>query len=97
MELDAYLARVDYHGPVAPDLPCLTAIHRHHLLNIPYEDLDVQLGRALDLDPPHPRRCGDGKPPGVASEHRRPAARGWSCVTEPFSATKLRTKSRWTV
>jgi len=51
MELDAYLARVDYHGPVAPDLPCLTAIHRHHLLNIPYEDLDVQLGRALDLDP----------------------------------------------
>jgi N-hydroxyarylamine O-acetyltransferase len=51
MKLDDYLARIDYHGPVSPDLACLTAIHRQHLLNIPYEDLDVQLGRALDLDP----------------------------------------------
>ncbi len=50
MNLDGYLKRIDYHGSVAPDLACLTAIHRQHLLNIPYEDLDVQLGRALDLD-----------------------------------------------
>ena len=31
-------------------LDCLKAIHRQHLLNIPYENLDVQLRRPLDLD-----------------------------------------------
>jgi N-hydroxyarylamine O-acetyltransferase len=51
MHLDGYLERIDYRGPVVPDLGCLTAIHRQHLLHIPYEDLDVQLGRTLDLDP----------------------------------------------
>jgi N-hydroxyarylamine O-acetyltransferase len=51
MKLDDYLERIDYRGPVAPDLGCLTAIHRHHLLAIPYEDLDVQLGRPLNMDP----------------------------------------------
>ena len=50
VKLDDYLARIDYRGPVAPTLACLTEIHRQHLLTIPYEDLDVQLGRTLDLD-----------------------------------------------
>ena len=50
MKLDDYLARIEYLGPVAPTLACLTEIHRQHLLAIPYEDLDVQLGRALNLD-----------------------------------------------
>ena len=50
MKLDDYLARIEYLGPVAPTLACLTEIHRQHLLTIPYEDLDVQLGRALNLD-----------------------------------------------
>ncbi len=50
MKLDDYLARIEYLGPVAPTLSCLTEIHRQHLLTIPYEDLDVQLGRALNLD-----------------------------------------------
>ena len=51
MKLDDYLARIEYRGPVAPDLACLTAIHRQHLLTIPYLDLDVQLGRLVYLDP----------------------------------------------
>jgi len=50
MKLSDYLARIEYEGPVVPNLACLTAIHRQHLLAIPYEDLDVQLGRPLDLD-----------------------------------------------
>ncbi len=50
MKIDDYLARIDYEGPIALDFACLTAIHRQHLLTIPYEDLDVQLGRPLDLD-----------------------------------------------
>lgn len=51
MKLHDYLARIEYRGPLATDLACLSAIHRQHLLAIPYEDLDVQLGRPLDLDP----------------------------------------------
>jgi len=50
MKLADYLTRIDYQGPVAPDLECLNAIHRQHLLHIPYENLDVQLERPLDLD-----------------------------------------------
>ena len=50
MNLADYLVRIDYQGPVTPDLDCLRAIHQQHLLNIPYENLDVQLRRPLDLD-----------------------------------------------
>lgn len=50
MNLADYLKRIDYQGPVTPDLDCLKAIHHQHLLNIPYENVDVQLRRPLDLD-----------------------------------------------
>jgi len=50
MNLGDYLTRIDYQGPVTPDLDCLNAIHQQHLLNIPYENVDVQLRRPLDLD-----------------------------------------------
>jgi N-hydroxyarylamine O-acetyltransferase len=49
MNLADYLTRIDYQGPVRPDLDCLNAIHQQHLLNIPYENVDVQLRRPLDL------------------------------------------------
>ena len=51
MKLSDYFARIDYRGPATPDLNCLAAIHRQHLLKIPYENLDVQLGQSVDLDP----------------------------------------------
>jgi N-hydroxyarylamine O-acetyltransferase len=50
MNVSDYLARIDYQGAVAPNLECLNAVHRQHLLNIPYENLDVQFGRPLDFD-----------------------------------------------
>lgn len=50
MKLADYLARIDYHGPVRPDLACLKSVHRQHLLNISYENLDVQLRRPVDQD-----------------------------------------------
>jgi N-hydroxyarylamine O-acetyltransferase len=50
MKLPEYLSRIGYHGRVAPDRDCLAAIHRHHLFAIPYENVDVQLERPLDLD-----------------------------------------------
>jgi N-hydroxyarylamine O-acetyltransferase len=49
-QLDEYLKRIKYQGDPRIDLETLTAIHRQHLLTIPYENLDVQLKRPLDLD-----------------------------------------------
>jgi N-hydroxyarylamine O-acetyltransferase len=43
--LDDYLARIGHDGPVAPALPTLVAIHRAHITAIPYETLEIQLGR----------------------------------------------------
>jgi N-hydroxyarylamine O-acetyltransferase len=51
VELAAYLDRIGYAGPVRPDLATLRAVHRAHLQAIPYDSLDVQLGRPLTIDP----------------------------------------------
>ncbi|GAA0578885.1 arylamine N-acetyltransferase family protein [Rhizomicrobium electricum] len=47
MNIDAYLDRIRYDGPLRRDAATLTALHRAHLLAIPYENLDVQFGRPL--------------------------------------------------
>ncbi len=51
MDLQAYLDRIGHAGPVAPDLATLRALHRAHLLAVPYENLDVQLQRPVTTDP----------------------------------------------
>jgi len=51
MHLQPYLDRIGYSGDVAPTLGTLAALLRHHALAIPFENLDVQLGRRLTLDP----------------------------------------------
>lgn len=51
MDLQAYFDRIGYAGRPRPDLETLRALHRAHLLAIPYENLDVQLGRPLTTDP----------------------------------------------
>ena len=43
--LDDYFARIDYSGPVRPDRATLFALHQAHLAAIPYENLEIQLGR----------------------------------------------------
>jgi N-hydroxyarylamine O-acetyltransferase len=48
--LDAYLARIGHRGATAPTLATLAALHRQHLACIPYENLDIHLGRRLTLD-----------------------------------------------
>ncbi len=51
MNLEQYLQRIKYTGDLEPDLETLIAVHRHHLLNIAYENLDIHLGRTLELSP----------------------------------------------
>ncbi|MGP0567229.1 MULTISPECIES: arylamine N-acetyltransferase family protein [unclassified Nitrospina] len=50
-QLDAYLHRIGHSGPVANDAATLTALHTAHTLNVPFENLDLYLGRAISLEP----------------------------------------------
>lgn len=50
MDLDAYLHRIGFAGTPKPNADTLRQMHRQHLLRIPYENLDVQLQRTVDLD-----------------------------------------------
>ncbi len=50
-DLDAYFIRIGYAGPHPPTLATLHAISAAHAAAIPFENLDVLLGRAINLDP----------------------------------------------
>ena len=50
--LGAYLGRVGYRGPLVPTLETLTALHEAHQAAIPFENLDILLGRSILLDLP---------------------------------------------
>ncbi|WP_205325358.1 arylamine N-acetyltransferase [Glycomyces sp. YM15] len=49
-QLAAYLKRVGIRAPRRPTLHALRRIHRAHIDAIPYENLDIQLGRPIRLD-----------------------------------------------
>lgn len=51
MDLDAYFERIGYRGGREPTLAVLNAITRAHTRAIPFENLDVLLGRPIDLRP----------------------------------------------
>jgi len=44
LQLQSYLRRIDYGGPLSPTRQTLHNLHRAHLLAIPFENVDVQLG-----------------------------------------------------
>ncbi len=50
MDLSAYLERIGHEGRVEPSAESLRAMHRAHMLNVPFENLDIHLGREIVLD-----------------------------------------------
>jgi N-hydroxyarylamine O-acetyltransferase len=50
-QIAAYLARIGFAGAPQANLETLTAIHRGHVEAIPWDNLDVALGRPLTRDP----------------------------------------------
>ena len=50
METDAYLQRIKYGGDVQPTEATLRALHRAHLFTVPFENLDISLGREIICD-----------------------------------------------
>jgi len=49
-DLPAYLRRIAVETAPQPDVPTLGVLHRAHLAAIPFENLDIQLGRPVRLD-----------------------------------------------
>jgi N-hydroxyarylamine O-acetyltransferase len=50
LDLDAYFERIRWGGPTRPGLDTLTGLLRAHMKHIPFENLDVLLGRPVRLD-----------------------------------------------
>ena len=51
MDLGAYLARIGYQGGLEPTAGTLCALHRQHMLTVPFENLDIHRGREIILQP----------------------------------------------
>jgi len=50
VDLDAYFQRIDWSGGRDPTLATLAGLIKAHTARIPFENLDVLLGRTLRLD-----------------------------------------------
>lgn len=50
LDLDAYLRRIGYQGALSATHDVLQALHRAHTHTIPFENLDVLLGRPIRID-----------------------------------------------
>jgi N-hydroxyarylamine O-acetyltransferase len=49
-QAQAYLSRIGATPPAGPTLAALSSLHRAHLLAVPFESLDIHLGRPIRLD-----------------------------------------------
>ena len=70
--LAAYLERLGHSGPPTPDAAGLEALQRAHRLAIPFENLDIPLGRpiAIDSDSVFAKLVAGGRG-GYCFEHNR--------------------------
>ena len=50
MDLKPYLDRIQYDGPLAPTIDVLRDIQLAHACSIPFENLDVLLGRGISIE-----------------------------------------------
>jgi N-hydroxyarylamine O-acetyltransferase len=51
LDLEAYCARISYNGPRETSLAMLRGLHSAHVHNVPFENLDIHLGKPLSLQP----------------------------------------------
>jgi len=50
LDIASYLHRIDYSGTTEPTADTLRRIHHAHMLAVPFENLDISLGRKIVLD-----------------------------------------------
>ena len=51
MDAEKYLNRIRFKGFPKTDLDTLKKLHLHHMLYVPFENLDIHLGRKIILEP----------------------------------------------
>jgi N-hydroxyarylamine O-acetyltransferase len=49
LDVQRYLDRINYATPVDPSIKTLRGLHRAHMLSVPFENLDIHLGRPILL------------------------------------------------
>jgi len=50
MNVDAYFSRIGFSGPTPPTAETLRALHVSHMRTVPFENLDISLGRPIVCD-----------------------------------------------
>jgi N-hydroxyarylamine O-acetyltransferase len=50
LDISKYLDRIGYSGPTALSAQLLHDLHRRHMLSVPFENLDILLGRRIVCD-----------------------------------------------
>lgn len=50
MDIRNYLERIGFDEPVRLNVETLFGLHRTHLLTVPFENLDIHLGKSINLD-----------------------------------------------
>lgn len=53
MDITGYLERIQYDGELEPTAELLSSLHYANLLRVPFENLDIHLGRPIQLDEVH--------------------------------------------
>lgn len=48
---DAYFKRINYRGPISPDLETLKQLHLAHMLAVPFENMDIPLNVPISVKP----------------------------------------------
>lgn len=48
-ELDKYFSRIKFNGNLKPDLETLAKLQKQHLLNIPFENLDIHINKPITI------------------------------------------------
>ncbi|QHT66231.1 arylamine N-acetyltransferase [Rhodocytophaga rosea] len=50
MDKHSYLKRIAYQGPLELSLEVLCSLHQYHMLNVPFENLDIHYGKEIILE-----------------------------------------------
>mgnify|MGYP003694567993 CR=1 FL=1 len=50
MDIQAYLNRIEYHGPLNRDFETLRQLHLAHLLHVPFENLSIHAHEPIVLN-----------------------------------------------
>ncbi|TDD75820.1 arylamine N-acetyltransferase, partial [Actinomadura darangshiensis] len=72
LDLPAYLKRIGYDGGLAPTGATLRGLHRAHVSSIPFENLEIMLGRPVEMSLDAVQAKMVGRPRGgYCFEHNR--------------------------